>query len=106
MGYEKLEDVPERRELPAALVNLAIAKAKIGVGIMRGEQPTHGVSTFTFRSLLELDRIAFALVHFLAMLVFHQALTKHHLERLAVLHHRAHSKNCIEPIAKLTGKTF
>src|SRR3954463_2750605 len=106
MGYKKLKDVPERCELPAALVNLSIAKAKIGVGIVRGEQPTHRVSTFAFRSLVEFDRVALALVHFLAMLVFHKAITKHHLERLAVFHHRAHSKNCIEPIAKLTGKAF
>ena len=101
VGEEELVDVPEGQELPARLVDLVPAEAQVVLGVVGGEEPAHGVGALALGRLVELDGVALGLVHLLAVLVLHRPVAEEEAEGRAVLHHRAHRQDGVEPVPEL-----
>ena len=71
VGHEERVDVPEDQQLAARLVRRVPAEQDVVLGPRLGEHPAHDVDAHPLGRLVELDRVAPALVHRPAVLAEH-----------------------------------
>ncbi len=73
---------------------------------MPAVNPPHHIRPHLLHRLIEPNRVAGGFVHLLALLIAHEGVAQQRLKRRDALHHRAHRQQGIEPVAKLSRKTF
>ena len=99
---EERVDVPQGDEHPPArLVRPPEAEEQVGRRIGAAVHPAHGVHAHLVGALLELDGIALALVHLIALFIHERCVGEVCTEGLRVLKRSAHSQERVEPVAEL-----
>ena len=105
IGDEEAVDVPQGdQELAAHFVGAVVAEEQIVLRLVGAVQPAHHVHAHFVGGLVELDGVAPGLVHLPSILGQQRGVAKAGQERRAVLHHRGHGQQAVEPVAKLAGK--
>ena len=106
VGDEERVHVPQDEQLAARLVGGVPAEQDVVLGPGLREHPAHDVDAHPVGRLVELDRVAPALVHRPPVLAEHEGVAEDRLERLRPLEHRRHREHRVEPVAELAREAL
>ena len=82
------------------------AEEDVLLGPRLGEHPAHDVDAHPLGGLVEVDRVAPALVHRAAVLAEHEGVPEDRLERRLAAQDRRHREHRVEPVAELAREAL
>ena len=106
VGDEERVDVPQDEEPAAGLVGGVPAEQDVVVGPGPRVHPAHDVDAHPLGGLVELDRVAPALVHRPAVLAEERGVAEDRPERRLAAEHRAHREHRVEPVPELAREAL
>ena len=106
VGDEERVDVPQDEQLAPRLVGGVPAEEDVLLGPGLREQPAHDVDAHPLGGLVEVDRVAPALVHRPAVLAEDEGVAEDRLERRLAAEDRRHREHRVEPVAELAREAL
>ncbi len=106
VGHEERVDVPQEEQPAAGLVGRVPAEADVLLGPCRHVEPAHDVDAHPLGGLVEVDRVAGALVHRPAVLGEQRGIAEDRHERRLAAEHRSHRQHRVEAVAELAREAL
>ena len=104
--HEERVHVPQHEQFAPGLVGRMPAEQDVVLGPRAREHPAHHVDAHPLGGVVELDRVAPALVHGTAVLAEERAVAEDRAEGRLAPQHRAHREQRVEPVAELAREAL